>query len=796
MTTFHLTVQKIEQTCLFRLSWGQGQNRAVQVNYPPLLTELYQDWRQAYLNFYQSNQLRGRVDKVGVAPIRVDWHAELVEAELNLLREFHHWLRSAELYDIRARIAAASQQLVAENPDRCESVRVFLTCAPIELDRFPWEAWELGAEFATTGTIQILRSPLNISAPTHQASSKSGRARILAILGDDTGLDFKTDREAVQSLDKVAEVKFIGWQPKQTPTEVIHNITTAIADEQGWDVLFFAGHSNETIAGGELSIAPPGVSISINEIKPQLIAARDRGLQVAIFNSCSGLNIAESLIDLGFGQVVVMREPIHNRVAQEFLVRFLQGLGKNQDLYEAVFSARQSLMEKSHTYPSASLVPSLFCHPGAELFRLNSVRWGQRLRQLLPTRIEAISLTVGIVLSIVPIQDVLRDGRQYFQAVYRNVTTQLPVDEPPPVALVQIDTDSLQAAGVSHFRPLDRTYLASILNRLQQNKASIIGVDFLLDSPQVNVPKGDQLLGDSVRRAVENKTWLVFASIDKDGQEIGVSEQTRITTPNWTLQGNIQGYPELVQVADQNCQQNCPLAYLLSLVKAGRDEVSNLPSPQLNRTTNLRIDLLNTLRSTSLKDGKVPYLMNWQPPFDLQPIIDFSLPPKTAYQLIPAWQLLDNSGKYQFPSLSKQIVLIAPGGDARLGAEGNADRFQSPAAMEYWTEQSWITGGESWAYMTHHWLQRHMIIPIPDLWLVGAAVILGKAIALMLSSRSRCWNQTRRLQVSAALVGLTAIYALVGFQLYISLSVLLPWLLPSSVFLAYGLPAMKRRNNA
>jgi hypothetical protein len=796
MNTFHLKVQRVEQICFFELSWGQGLTCAVHINYPTELTKLYQSWQQAYLNFYQF-ELRGRAVDSGIAPIPMDWHLELAEAEATLMREFQRWLRSVELYDIRSRIAAASQKLAKDNPDRCEAVRVFLTCSPIEVDRFPWEAWELGAEFGTTGTIQMIRSPLNITEPTNQVSAQSRRTRILAILGDETGLDFKADQDAVQSLDKVAEVKFAGWQPHHHPSDVRQGIKTAIANDQGWDVLFFAGHSNETeITGGELAIAP-GVSISINEIKPQLIEAKERGLQVAIFNSCSGLSIAQALIDIGFGQVVVMREPIHNRVAQEFLVHFLQGLGKNLDLYEAVFSARKSLrMEKSHTYPSASLVPSLFCHPGAELFRLKPVGWKQHLRRWLPTRIEAIVLTAGVVLSLTPIQDVLRDGRQYFQAVYRNVTTQLPVDESPPVALVQIDTDSLQAAGVSHFRPLDRTYLASILDRLQQNKASIIGVDFLLDSPQVNVSKGDQLLGDSVRRAVENKTWLVFASIDKGGQEIGVSEQTRITTPKWTLQGNIQGYPELVQVPDQNCQQNCPLAYLLSLVKAGRDEVSNLPIPQLNRTTNLRIDLLNTLRSTSVKDGKVPYLVNWQPPFDLQPIIDFSLPPKTAYQLIPAWQLLDNSSKYQFPLLSKQIVLIAPGSDARLGAEGNADRFQSPAAMEYWTEQSWITGGESWAYMTHHWLQRHMIIPIPDLWLVGAAVILGKAIALMLSSRSRPWNQTRRLQVSAALVGLTAIYALVGFQLYISLSVLLPWLLPSSVFLAYGLPAMKRRNNA
>lgn len=796
--TFRLKVQKVEQICLFELSWGQGQNLAVQVNYPPLLTQLYQDWRQAYLNFYQSDQLRGRTVGGGIAAIVVDWHAELIKAETKLMYEFHRWLRSAELYEIRACIASASQKAVKANPDNPTAIQVFLTCAPIELDRYPWEMWELGTEFATTGSIQIIRSPLNINASTHRESPRIGRTRILAILGDDTGLDFKTDQDAVRSLSKIAEVKFVGWQPEQSPTQVIQEITTAIADEQGWDVLFFAGHSNETdMTGGELAIAP-GVSISISEIKPQLMAAKRRGLQVAIFNSCKGLSIADSLIDLGFSQVVVMREPIHNRVAQEFLVHFLQGLGKNLDIYEAVLSARQFLrMEKSHTYPSAALVPSLFCHPGAALFRINPVHWHQKFRSLLPTRIEAIALTAGVILSaLVPVQDFLREGRMFTQAVYRSATAQIPADEAPPVALVQMDTDSFQAAGVSQFKPLDRTYLAAILNRLQQKNASVIGFDVLLDSPQTNVPRGDQILGDAVRRAVDNRTWVTFASIQKNGQEIGVNDKMGITKSSWTLQGNIQAHPLFVQLPDQDCREVCPIAYLLSLVQAGREEALKLPLPQLDRTRNLRTQLLDTLQSLTLEDGKVPYLLHWKPPFDLQPVVDFSIPPNTAYQLIPAWQLFDTSGQYQFPMLSRQVVLVAAGSDERLGMGDAPDRFPTPAAMSYWTGQRWLTGGESLAYMTHHWLNRHMITPIPDLWMVGAAVILGKAIALLLHRRSLRWNQARRLQVSAALVGLSAIYALLGLQLYISMLVLLPWLLPSTVFLTYGLSAMKRRNYA
>lgn len=790
---FRLKVQKVEQICLFELSWGQGQTLTVKVDYPDFLTKLYEDWRFAYLQFYQSEHLRGRTANGGVAEIVVDWHAELVRAETKLMYEFHRWLRSAELYEIRARIASAGQESIS---DSSTPTQLFLTCAPIELDRFPWEAWEL--EFAATGTIQIIRAPFSISDAA-AASPRPGKPRILAILGDDTGLDFKTDQDAVRSLRRMADIQFVGWQPNLTPAQVIGQITSAIADPMGWDILFFAGHSNETqLTGGELGIAP-GVSISIHEIKPQLIAAKKRGLKVAIFNSCSGLSIADALIDLGFGQVVVMREPIHNCVAQEFLIHFLNGLSKRLDVYESVLSARQFLrMEKSHTYPSASLVPSLFCHPGAPLFRLETRPWRDRTRKLMPTRIEAVATAIGVAFSILaPVQNVLHEGRLYTQARYRSITNQIPTHQAPPVALIQMDTDSFKKAGVEDFQPLDRAYLASILDRLVQLKAGTVGFDVLLDSPK-NTRTGDRLLGKAVQKAVRQNHWLVFGSIMKSEQEIGVSEQSHITKPSWTMQGVLNANPFYVKLPDQNCPERCPIDYLLALLHSGREEVSGLPTPQVDAkarsTLDLREQLFKTLKQHALPKSNAATLLQWSPPFDVEPFIDFSLPPQVAYQLIPAWQLLDSS--YQFPMLPKQVVLVAPGSDERLGMGDKPDRFAPPAALSFWNpQQAWLTGGESHAYMIHHWLRQHLITPIPALWLVGAAIVLGKAMSIGLQRRSTRWNQARKLQVITGLSGTAALYGLISLQLYVSALVLLPWLLPSAVFLAYVLPATRRNQN-
>lgn len=345
--TLQLEVWQLDQRCVFKLSWGQEQRLSATLPYPESLTTLYQEWQRNYFNFYRrlpldeqagaptaESELRGRVEESGSLSSTEDWRFKLVQAEASLLSEFHRWLSSAQLVKIRQQIA----QIASKQSQQDNCVDLFLTCSLIELERLPWEAWEIGTEFASTTTIRIARTPDSIQIEPVQRPRR-GRTRILAILGDDTGLSFQTDRQAVRSLSRVAEIEFIGWKPGQDVTELPAQIATAIEDEQGWDVLFFAGHSNETaIRGGELTIAPHK-SISTHEIARSLKVAKERGLQFAIFNSCRGLSIVTSLIDLGIAQVAVMREPIHNRVAHEFLVRFLQGLAEFKDVHDALLSS-------------------------------------------------------------------------------------------------------------------------------------------------------------------------------------------------------------------------------------------------------------------------------------------------------------------------------------------------------------------------------------------------------------------------------------------------------------------------
>ncbi|MCC5610471.1 CHAT domain-containing protein [Nostoc sp. CHAB 5834] len=459
---FNLKVQQFDQLCAFELSWGKGQQLGVTLAYPDDLDFKYQEWQRIYLRFYNT-KLRGKVEEIGsFTTPPVDWHSQLVQAEAQLLYEFHHWLRSAELYEIRAAIAQATKN------SNNRYIDIFITCNPLELARLPWEVWELGAEFALDSSkIRIVRTPINRREAINTNGYHARKARILVILGDENGLDFKTEKSAVSSLESVAKITFIGWQPHESITELKTKIVQEIASEAGWDILFFAGHSNETsLTGGEIAIAP-NTALLISEIEQALITAKSRGLQFAIFNSCKGLSIANKLIDLGLSQVAVMREPIHNRVAGEFFLQFIQALAQYQDVHESLLAASKYLkLEKNFTYPSAYLIPSLFCHPEADLFRLQPFGIKQFFQSLKPNRQEAIALSVLLIISLLlPVQSFLLQWRVLVQAFYRQITRQVAsVASPPPVLLVQIDEESIRKAKISNPKPMNRQYLASLVD--------------------------------------------------------------------------------------------------------------------------------------------------------------------------------------------------------------------------------------------------------------------------------------------------------------------------------------------
>lgn len=144
---------------------------------------------------------------------------------------------------------------------------------------------------------------------------------------------------------------------------------TALWDDQGWDILFFAGHSQTEQQTGRLYLhdGPEHRSLTLEHLQEGLRTALERGLQLAIFNSCDGLGLANSLGNLQIPVTIVMREPVPNRVAQDFFQRFLEGYAIAQlPLYQAVKQARRQLQGLENDYPGAAWLP-IICQNSALL---------------------------------------------------------------------------------------------------------------------------------------------------------------------------------------------------------------------------------------------------------------------------------------------------------------------------------------------------------------------------------------------------------------------------------------------
>ncbi|ASC73450.1 hypothetical protein XM38_044170 [Halomicronema hongdechloris C2206] len=788
-TSLHLKVHRVEQTCLFDLTWGQGQHLAAALPWRSELLQHYQHWQQAYLQVYRHledpapappvspTSLRGRVQSSGGLTSAVDWSARLVEAEAQLLYDFHRWLRSPELFEIRAQIGHQAQG---------QPVDLYLTCHPLEVARLPWESWEIGSEFAAVHPLRLVRSPARIRAPAN-APPPRRRPRLLVILGDETGLNFAGDRAAIGALNRLAEVVFVGWQPGCHSGELKRQIANTIAADQGWDGLLFAGHSNETaLTGGELAIAP-GVTLTVRELAPSLAIAQQRGLRFALFNSCSGLNLAESLIDLGLSQVAIFREPVHNQVAHVFLRRFLQRLAAHDDVHTALIQASQALkLEHALTYPSAHLVPSLFRHPDAPLYRIAPKGWRQQLRAWLPTRYEVAVIGVMVTLSLLPpLQRGLLDQRLWSQAIYRDRTGQLPAAS-PELLLVTIDNDSLIRADISNPRPMDRRYLARVVDKTAQLQPAVISIDYLLDRPLVS---DDNILAQTLETAAQDDIWFILATyLDQTGQWL--TPLPALGNPDWSWQGDIKlfGQGRLVPLLLSRYSPDwpLPLAYLMALadvLSSGHQSVdlsqghqavpAHLTSPRMQPAS---------VTTSAYRLGQT-----W-----LHPIVDYSLPPQRLYSQIPAWQLLESSPPQLRQDYPQAVVMIMPGGYGEAGvSELNEDNFPLPAAMAYWRQRqapannsTVLLGGEVHGYLFHHFRHRHLVVPLPDLWLVLMAALLSKVIdQTSLHRRRQC----------IFLVSGSLLYAIISLQVYVAGLVLLPIALPLATLWFYRLPFLMRR---
>jgi CHASE2 domain-containing sensor protein len=428
----------------------------------PQLIAKYSEWQRTYLALEaQTRAIKAKSARIDDSTAVLRRNCRLISDDLKYLMSA--WLNHPDFNPIRR---AFHQEVL-----KLDNARVLIQSDEIQIWRLPWHLWD---EIEGYSNLEFGFSRLNYHKPEKHNQSSTEKVQILAVFGDDQGINLNPDQIELQQTSTV-EINFLYQPSRQEFSDKLWN--------NSWDILFFAGHSHTTDTKGYIQLNKAD-SLDIAELKHSLRHAINNGLQLAIFNSCDGLGLAWELGELNIPQIILMREKVPDVVAQTFLRYFLQGYSTGTPLYTAVRQARDRLESLEKTFPCATWLPVIYQHPA-----LSPTSWST-LRQTVPPSLplrKRLLLTFGLSLSITAVILSLRflGFFQFFELKLYDVFISLAPRNPQPdprFLLIQITEEDL---NLPEQRDRIDSLSSQALNRLMVilNKAGakVVGLDIYRD---------------------------------------------------------------------------------------------------------------------------------------------------------------------------------------------------------------------------------------------------------------------------------------------------------------------------
>jgi CHASE2 domain-containing sensor protein len=435
------------------------------------LLELFNQWQQDY---YQSLGVsRIALESISVKTGTLTQIQTCRNSEQQLKMAVQSWLASSEFQPIEQRLR---ETLMPK-----EAVEILLRTTDPRLHRLPWHFWGFVDRYP--------QAELVVSSPSERITlpdRQTNKVRILAILGDRQGIDTEADRLAISAVPN-ADVVFLVEPTRQQVYDRLW--------EEAWDLLFFAGHSKTEHQQGRIYLNPTE-SLTLAELRFGLQRAIAKGLQLTIFNSCDGLGLAYELEQLHIPQSIVMREPVPDRVAQEFLKRFLSTFAAGESLHTSVRQARESLQGLEGEFPAASWLPIVFQNPAVPSLTWQGLQGYPVLEPQIPVPTQPLKLLEKIQWTIVASLAVTGCvmGTRYLGmlqtwelSAFDLLMRSRPAEKPDPrMAIVTVTEADLQAQTYEQ-EPrrgsLSDRSLAKLLAKLNAARPLAIGLDIYRDYP-------------------------------------------------------------------------------------------------------------------------------------------------------------------------------------------------------------------------------------------------------------------------------------------------------------------------
>ncbi|MDF5709466.1 MAG: CHASE2 domain-containing protein [Nostoc sp. S4] len=467
----------------------------------PEISQIYRNWQILYSALYRRYGWWIRLeiedsDRTNFSEVEFNDLCQQLSSKINI------WLNSDRFRKIDQKLRT---QL---NPH--EEICFIIATSDNLLRRLPWHLWNFFDDYPNA---EVALSPLEPQRPNKVYNQE--KIKILAIFGNHQGIDISKDKYLLESLSNQAQINFlIEPQRKDLSNELW---------SKGWNILFFAGHSSSQ-KRGVLQINQT-TTITLDNLKYGLKKAIENGLHLAIFNSCDGLGLAEALEDLHIPQVIVMREPIPDLVAQEFLKHFLGEFSSGQSLYSALREARKRLEGIEDEYPCATWLPVICQNPLTA-----PMTWQLHRKMFTTKRILVILLTSLLVTSLVIgvrywgyLQTSELQAFDHFMQLRSHFVTEKPDER---ILIITIDEADIQYQinkGMQMRWSLSDQALAQLLEKLNKYQPRTIGLDIYRDgivNPNL-----------TTRFQKDNRLFFVckVATTDDDGDSDGIPPPSKVS---------------------------------------------------------------------------------------------------------------------------------------------------------------------------------------------------------------------------------------------------------------------------
>ena len=335
----------------------------------PELLNVYQAWLKDYKDYYKAKKKLNNgfalyqdcdedfdMEDEDVIQVSIkDLEQKLKDSSDRLKSKVTDWFKYPDFLELEL-------QIRADLPDKQQPIQVIFETEDEQVKRLPLDNWQF---FHNYPQAQLSLSLLTYNR-IYPVISNRKKIRFLLILGNSTEIDvpeFKRQLDKIQSKEQQAEIVLLPQPSKKEFFDTLYN-------EEGWDIVIFAGHGKTENKQGIINIneEKENNTITMLELKNSLEKAISKGLKLAIFNSCDGLGLGKDLAALNIPEIILFKEPVPQEVAKEFFRNFLDAfIFKKTSLYLAVHEATKKLQSlENEGYLCATMLPVLYHNPSQE----------------------------------------------------------------------------------------------------------------------------------------------------------------------------------------------------------------------------------------------------------------------------------------------------------------------------------------------------------------------------------------------------------------------------------------------